>query len=68
MCNQRCLCACAGKFLGISWCFQIQLVECGDLLVCLYTFGVYSTNSSMLIIEVLNINQLRMKLNRFMCD
>ena len=52
----------ARRFLGILWCFQVQPIECCDLLV-FNSFGVYSTNPSTLIDEVLNINQLLLKLN-----
>ena len=52
-----------GVFLDISWCFQVQSIECCNLSVFLYSFGIYSIDSSTLIAEVLNINQLLLKLN-----
>ena len=59
---------CAGRFLGMLWCLQVQSLECCDLSLSLYSFTVYSINSSMQIDEVLSINQLLLKLNQFMCN
>ena len=59
----------SGEIFGHILLFsKVQLVECCDLSVVLHSFGVCSTSSSPVITEVLNINCLLLKFNRFMCN
>ena len=47
--------------------FQVQPVKCCDIMNFLYPFGIHSTYSITLIVEVLNINWLLLKLDQFIC-